>query len=301
MISLFNLIRYKNLLMVLLTMVLTKYALVECFLIDTNFSDTNFVVLTLAVLLITSGGYIINDLYDIQSDRINKPSKMYIPYSISKKSAWTLYILMTTSGLLLGMGVSYYKEINYVSIFFVVPALLLFIYSASFKKLPLIGNLLIAFLVALPIFLVFKFEEVSIVTKDSHRNSSLSKIVILYMLFAFLTTFIREIVKDLQDFKGDFAAKLKTMPILLGVKMSKNIVLFLAFLLIFSFVLLFVQFLNSQAYYLLFSLVIVSSLSIYFVYKIHDATTNKEFHYLSSLMKVVMLTGILSMSLFKFT
>ena len=85
MISFFQLIRYKNLLMVLLTMILTKYALINSFISDPSLTSIDFIILSLSILFITAGGYIINDLYDIEADTINKPLKVYISKSISKK------------------------------------------------------------------------------------------------------------------------------------------------------------------------------------------------------------------------
>ena len=115
MISFLKLIRYKNLLMVLLTMVLTKYALIRSLLdLITHF---DFAIIVLSVLLITSGGYIINDIYDVSIDKINKPQKVYVGNSISFKNAWISYFTLTIVGVLLGIYVSYnyhYSHSSYI-------------------------------------------------------------------------------------------------------------------------------------------------------------------------------------------
>ena len=90
MISFFQLIRYKNLLMVLLTMVLTKYALINSFISQPSLTSIDFIILSLSILFITAGGYIINDFYDIEADTINKPLKVYISKRIKKKNAWVI-------------------------------------------------------------------------------------------------------------------------------------------------------------------------------------------------------------------
>ena len=86
MISFLHLIRYKNLLMVFLSMFLTKYFLIESFISTSLLSDVDFIILTTSILLITMGGYLINDIYDIKSDKINKPDKVYITRIISIKN-----------------------------------------------------------------------------------------------------------------------------------------------------------------------------------------------------------------------
>ena len=103
MISFLKLIRYKNLLMVLLTLVLTKYAIIDSLI--STISDFQFILLVISILYITAGGYVINDVFDIEADKINKPSKVYIGLSISKKKALVSYFMLTIIGLIIG-GVS---------------------------------------------------------------------------------------------------------------------------------------------------------------------------------------------------
>lgn len=300
MISFLHLIRYKNLLMVFLSMFLTKYFLIESFISTSLLSDVDFIILTTSILLITMGGYLINDIYDIKSDKINKPDKVYITRIISIKNGLFLYFLTSITGLILGLYLSVNNNLNHLSGYFIVTVILLFFYTKILKKLPLIGNIIVALLVSLPIFLVYEFDHSMISIKDIFDNLFLSVIIFFYLLFAFLTTLIREIIKDLQDIKGDSKFKLKTLPILIGNKRTINFVIFLSFLLLLLLLLVLIYSFKNDQYLILFFLITLSLLVAYLIYKLRVPFKNNQYQLLSSLMKIIMLVGVLSMTIFKF-
>jgi 4-hydroxybenzoate polyprenyltransferase len=300
MISFLHLIRYKNLLMVFLSMFLTKYFLIESFISTPLLSNIDFIILTTSILLITMGGYLINDIYDIESDKINKPDKVYISTIISIKSGLFLYFLTSITGLILGLYLSINKNLNHLSGFFIVTVILLFIYTKILKKLPLIGNIIVALLVSLPIFLVYEFDHSMISIKDIFDNLFLSIIIFFYLLFAFLTTLIREIIKDLQDIKGDNKFKLKTLPIMIGNKRTINFVVFLSFLLQLLLLLVLIDSFKNDYYLILIFSITLSLLVAYLIYKLRVPFKNNPYQLLSSLMKIIMLVGVLSMTIFKF-
>ena len=300
MISFFYLIRYKNLLMVLLTMILTKYALINSFISDPSLTSIDFIILSLSILFITAGGYIINDLYDIEADTINKPLKVYISKSISKKNAWFIYLLSSTLGVSLGIYLSIIKNIDFLSFYFIGTTLLLFLYSLLLKKLVFIGNLCISLLVALPIYLLYKFDSNNITISNILQYFLLSIVIFYYMFFAFLTTMIREIIKDIEDINGDYIVKLKTLPILIGKTRARNISIFLSVVLLLFLFLVSSNYFISKKYFLGTIMLMISIILVHFIFKSWNASTKKQFHYLSNLMKLIMFIGILSMTLFKF-
>ena len=300
MISILHLIRYKNLLMVFLSMFLTKYFLIESFISTPLLSDIDFIILTVSILLITMGGYLINDIYDIESDKINKPDKVYITTIISIKNGQFLYFLTSITGLILGLYLSVNKNLNHLSGYFIVTVIILFVYTKILKKLPLIGNVIVALLVSLPIFLMYEFDHSMISIKDIFDNLFLSIIIFFYLLFAFLTTLIREIIKDLQDIKGDNKLKLKTLPIMIGKKRTINFLIFLSFLLQLLLLLVLIDSFKNDQYLILFFLITLSLLVAYLIYKLRVPFKNNQYQLLSSLMKTIMLVGVLSMTVFKF-
>lgn len=300
MISILHLIRYKNLLMVFLSMFLTKYFLIESFISSPLLSDIDFIILTISILLITMGGYLINDIYDIESDKINKPDKVYITTVISIKNGQFLYFLTSITGLILGLYLSVNKNLNHLSGYFIVTVIILFVYTKILKKLPLIGNVIVALLVSLPIFLVYEFDHSMISIKDIFDNLFLSIIIFFYLLFAFVTTLIREIIKDLQDIKGDNKLKLKTLPIMIGKKRTINFLIFLSFLLQLLLLMVLIDSFKNDQYLILFFLITLSLLVAYLIYKLRVPFKNNQYQLLSSLMKIIMLVGVLSMTVFKF-
>lgn len=302
MIPFLKLIRSKNLFMVLLTMVLTKYALISSYLSQTSLTNLEFILLSLSVLLITAGGYIINDIFDIEVDKINKPEKVIVSDSISLKNAWIYYFMLSSIGLLLGIYLSFEKQLNFFSLYFIVAIILLFLYSRFLKRLPLIGNLTISLLVSLSIFLIYAFDNSVLNFKSDGLNSLFLTIIIFYyLLFSFFSTLVRELIKDIEDVNGDNALKMKTIPVILGIKRTRNIVIGISFLILFFLFLVFKESFLSEEYELSLIILIESILFLGLIYKLWNAQTKKEFHFLSNFMKVIMLVGILSMTLFKFT
>ena len=286
--------------MVFLSMFLTKYFLIESFISTPLLSDIDFIILTISILLITMGGYLINDIYDIESDKINKPDKVYITTIISIKNGQFLYFLTSITGLILGFYLSVNKNLNHLSGYFIATVIILFVYTKILKKLPLIGNVIVALLVSLPIFLVYEFDHSMISIKDIFDNLFLSIIIFFYLLFAFLTTLIREIIKDLQDIKGDNKFKLKTLPIMIGKKRTINFLIFLSFLLQLLLLLVLIDSFKNDQYLILFFLITLSLLVAYLIYKLRVPFKNNQYQLLSSLMKIIMLVGVLSMTVFKF-
>lgn len=298
-----KLIRYKNLLMVLLTMVLTKYALIHSFITNSYLSNLEFSILTFSVLLITAGGYIINDIYDFETDKINKPNKIFVDKTISKKSAWKNYFLLTFLGLILGVFLSISKLLPFHSLYFIFTIIGLYFYSKNLKKQILIGNILVSLFVGLTIFLLISFEI------DKHFETPKDGIanafkllfpfwsVIGYSFFAFLTTFIREIIKDIEDINGDLKIKAKTLPILIGRKRASKVAFFFSAVLL-VFLLVILQYIKNDTLLLIYGIVFILLPLLYFMFRLWFSNSKKDFSELSNQMKVIMLFGILSMLLF---
>jgi len=298
-----KLIRYKNLLMVLLTLVLTKYALIHSFITNSYLSDFYFSILTLSVLLITAGGYIINDIYDIEADKINKPNKLFIDKTISKKNAWKSYFILTFLGLILGVFLSISKLLPFYSLFFIFTIIGLFFYSKNLKKQILIGNILVSFFVGLTIFLLISFELVNhFKTPNKGITNAFNIIfpfwsVIGYSFFAFLTTFVREIIKDIEDVNGDLKLKSNTLPIIFGRKRASKVAFFFSAVLL-VFLLIILQIIKSDILFLGYGIIFILLPLLYFLYKLWFSKSKQDYSLLSNILKIIMLFGILSMLLF---
>ena len=294
MVAFLKLIRYKNLLMVLLTMVLTKYAIINSF---TTLFDFQFTLLIVSILCITASGYIINDIFDVKADVINKPAKVFIGKSISKKNAQFVYLILIILGFLFGVYASYLKGDFSYSIFFIGTIILLFWYSKTLK------NIVVSFLTTLTLLIVFVFELESVNSAATifeaivnfFRLIPTAIALLCYIIFAFSITLIREIIKDIEDIKGDYSLKMKTLPILIGINRTKNVALVIsAFVFLFLVFILKVELIHFPLLFWYAILFIILPFT-WFFYKLNSAKTIMNFSKLSRLLKLIMCFGILSM------
>ncbi|TMM31282.1 hypothetical protein FDT66_04745 [Polaribacter aestuariivivens] len=296
MIAFLKLIRYKNLFMVLLTMVLTKYALIDSIVKPKYLTNYQFIILALSVLFISAGGYILNDIFDVETDKVNKPKKLFIDNTISKKNAWKSYFTLTFIGFILGFILSINRNSSFGIFIFAFSILGLYLYSYILKKRVLIGNLLVSILCGLTIVLVYSFQT-NYTTRGVSSGILVYYLIISYSIFAFLTTFIREIIKDIEDVDGDLKIKAKTLPIVFGRKRAARVAFFCSCILV-VFLIIILQYVKNKLLFLSYGVILILLPLLYFMYLLIKAEKKKDFSKLSNLMKVIMLFGILSMLLF---
>lgn len=274
-----KLIRLPNLLIVFLAQFMAAYFLVDAH--DTffaYFADTKLWLLIISTLLITAAGYIINDYYDVKIDFINKPDRVLVGNSFKRRVALLLHSIFNLVAVAIGFALSYtIGLINLIATF------CLWLYSNQLKRLPLVGNLMVAILTGASIALVGVLYG---------QNEFL---VNTYALFSMGITLIREIVKDMEDMKGDSTHGCKTLPIIWGYRKTKNFIYFISFLFVASLFYLATLLANTiLIYYFLF----LSPVFIFFIYKLYYADTTKGYLFLSNYCKMIMLSGILSMIFF---
>lgn len=246
------------------------------FLIDRSLIfDWRLFVLATSTVIIAAAGYIINDYYDIKIDLINKPQRVVIGKSITRRYALFFHSVLVVIGVALGFVISW--RIGIVNFF---SAFLLWWYSNSLKRQPFIGNLVVALLTSISILLI----------NILYYTDNL--LVIIYALFAFFMTLIREILKDMEDLRGDNTFGCRTLPIVWGIRKTKGMIYSLLILLSASVLLLNAQFVQLPFYYFVIFLYIPLGL---LVLRLIRADTRKDFYWLSQWCKVIMLLGILSM------
>ncbi|RYY68838.1 MAG: ubiquinone biosynthesis protein UbiA [Chitinophagaceae bacterium] len=302
----FKLIRWPNLFFIALTQSLFYYCVFEQLLLEPALHPANhllFYLLVTASVLIAAAGYIINDYFDLQIDTINKPQKVVVDKIIKRR--WTIvwHWFLSGIGLLLSFYVSRQIGNWIIGIVNVFCVLLLWFYSTTFKKRLLSGNIIIAALTAWVVIVVYFFCGASFhiwSTIDNHFNSArFFKFTILYAGFAFIISLIREVIKDLEDKEGDAQYHCKTMPIVWGVPATK--VFTAVWLVVAIAALSIVQLYAWQSgwwWIVLYSVVLTILPLMLILKKLYAASTPAEYHQLSSAIKLVMLTGILSMLFF---
>lgn len=270
--SLLRLTRVWNLLIIALAQYFTAAYLVD----EDVVLNPRLALLTLSTLLVAAAGYIINDYYDVKIDLINKPDRVVVGRSIGRRYALLLHSVFSVAGIAIGTYLSLW--IGAVNLFSVW---LLWLYSNTLKRKPFVGNVAVALLTGLSILVVDALFY-------PHHS-----LIWIYALFAFFMTLVREIVKDMEDLKGDNTFGCRTLPILLGIRRTKAIIFLILIVFLTSVVVLNRSYTQLPLYYfVLFLFAPVSLLAIWLL----RADMKKEFTWISTFCKVILVLGIISMA-----
>jgi len=295
----FHIIRFQNLLIIagiqsiLWFYILPKYN--EYFVLD----FPGFILLVLASSFIAASGNVINDIFDLEIDNINKPKKVWIPHFISIKKAWMLYFLLTSIGLGLGMGLSIIQSNFSLILWFLIPIILLYLYASQLKKMLFLNNILIAILSTYSLFLVFWLERNALEIERIPLFPLIQLMAFLF-IFSFNLSLLREIVKDFEDVIGDKAHSVNSLPIKFNPEISKKIMQIILFGSVGIIGGISFSHWKDQPFfvgYLVFGLGV--SMFI-FNRQLQFATQTKDFKKLAALLKIIMLIGFFSVFLIKF-
>jgi 4-hydroxybenzoate polyprenyltransferase len=270
--ALFRLTRFWNLAIIAFAQYFTAYFLFQQRLLV--FTDFWLFLLVTSTVMIAAAGYIINDYYDIKIDLINKPERVVIGKTITRRYAILFHTVISFLGVAAGLLINWkIGALNFVCAF------LLWLYSNNLKRLPLIGNVVVALLTGLSIFmLIFLYNQYL-------------PFVMVYSLFAFFMTLIREVVKDMEDMKGDTTFGCKTLPIVWGIRKTKSFVY--SIVVVFSLLVLWLDYQELKISWIYFIPLLFLPMSV-LVFRLIKADTKKEFYQLSQLCKIIMLLGIFS-------
>jgi len=298
--------------MVILTMVLMRYAVLAPLIgrvgviltsgsgeeipMSLQFPWYDFLLLVTATVFITAGGYVINDYFDIKTDLINK-GKVIVGTKVPRRQAIMWHNLLNIAGVAIGFYISSRAGYIWLGALFLVVSGLLYFYSASYKRQFLIGNLVVALLTALVPMLVVFYEWPAL-----YRYYSLNAIrlpefnFIIYWiggfsLFAFITNLIREIIKDIEDFEGDLAYGRNTIPVVIGILSAKIVSVSLILIMVVLLYLIWHFYISDTITLVYITAAIVLPL-LYVIYKLLKSSERRELHHASSMMKIVMISGI---------
>lgn len=295
--SFLNLIRYKNLLMLAFMQLIFRYGFLKLQKIDLALSDWQYGLLVLSTVLIAAAGYVINDIFDQETDRNNKPTKVIVGKSISENKAYNIYAVLNVSGVAIGFYLSnVIMRPNFAAIFILIAATL-YIYATSLKQMLLIGNIVVALLLALSVIIIGVFDIFPAIHSGNQEiMASLFSILIDYAIFAFMINLLREIVKDLEDFNGDKQQEMKTLAIVLRIQKTSKLVFILSFVPIIALLYYVNNYLvsNNLIIAAIYSLLFILGPLLYFSIKIWTATSKTDFAILSKVLKWILFFGILS-------
>ncbi len=271
-----RLIRINNLIILFFTQYFTAI-----FLIDPEnrllrlSKDYSLMMVALSTLLIAAAGYLINDYHDVKIDAINRPQRILVGKILQRREMLLVYTLLNFIAIVLGFLISFkILGIHLISI------ASLWLYSAYLKKTAFWGNLLIAFLTSLSILIIAVY----------YNGNFLH--VGLYATLAFFVSLIREIVKDIEDVKGDSAFGSKTLPILFGQRGAKRFIYVISVFFLFT-LFAFDYFIDLWSFWIIGIVISIETLSL--LYFIYWADTKDKFHFCSNFCKAILLSGVISM------
>jgi 4-hydroxybenzoate polyprenyltransferase len=265
-----------------------------------------FVLLVVSSVLIAAAGYIINDYFDLNIDKVNRPSKIVVEKIIRRRWAIVWHLVLTAIGVILSFYIGYKINNVLLGLLNFCSAILLWFYSTKFKKELMIGNVIISLLTAWVVIVLYfcelRFYYIFNVESENYKKyiTLLFKVAVLYGGFAFIISIIREVIKDLEDIKGDEKYGCRTMPIVWGIPASK--IFIGTWLVVLIATICIVQFYALQLHWwfsALYCVVFIIGPLIYILKKLGKAMVQEDYHKLSIQVKLVMLTGILSMIFFK--
>lgn len=294
----FQMVRWPNLLFIALTQGLFYYSVYQPLY---NSADPQQLAwLVAASLFIAAGGYIINDYFDLNIDLVNKPGANVINRVISRRWAIFLHLVLSGTGILFTMLATRFDK-WYLVLANTACVILLWLYSTSFKKRLLIGNILISLLTAWTVLILFFLKvPFSAAFNADETTSKFFRLAFLYGGFAFIISLIREAVKDVQDMVGDERYGGATMPIMVGIRATKVYIAVWTVVLIAALVILQLYILQFGWYaaVLYCTLLVIIPLFRFFFQLLRSQSTS-EFGLLSTHTKWIMLAGIVSMIFFK--
>jgi geranylgeranylglycerol-phosphate geranylgeranyltransferase len=243
-----------------------------------KFPELNAFLAAIAASLVMASGNVINDVYDIEIDKINKPFRPLPSGNITAKEAHALYFIFIVTSILISAFVNE-KALAIV----LISILLLFFYSKYLKRIPLVGNLTVAFLTGL----VFIFGGIVV------ENPSAA---VVPAVFAFMINLIREIIKDMEDVEGDKKARVITFPIKFGFQKSKYVILFISLTLILYTLYPFITQLYKIEYFIVV-MVIVHPILVYCLKILFEDESVKNLKRISNLLKLSMVFGLIAIYL----
>lgn len=278
LLSLFSVVRGYNILMIVLAQYLASiYILAPDLPLREVVLDLNLFLIVLSSALVIAGGYIINNFYDAEKDLINKPKKSMLDRLVSQRFKLTTYFILNFLAVLAASYVSFRAVLFFSAYIFGI-----WFYSHKLKKVPFIGNFVSTTLAITPFFVVFVYYK------------NFEPVIFVHAIYLFLLMLAREMIKDLENIKGDLAQNYRTIPILYGAKVSKFLISILIILTLIPSILLIVKFDIGHMNIYFISCIVLLVLSLILLL---NSRTKKHYVWLHNILKFVIIAGVFSILL----
>jgi 4-hydroxybenzoate polyprenyltransferase len=302
------LLRLPNLLIIVLTQYLLGYGIIRPLMVRQGavppLGHFDFFILVMITVLIAAGGYIINDHFDVNADRRNRPGKNMLEGVISVRHALRVYYILNGIAISGGIYMAWMASSFQLGLIFPVIIGLLWFYSSRYQRMPFWGNLIVALLSAMVVLIIWLFEFFMLLRNGGEfvnvirQLETINNYVWGYALFAFLVTLFREMLKDVQDLEGDRVMGYRTIPVIWGAGPARTIAAAVIGLTVVLLALcqwyLYSKGMQLPFWYLL---VAVQPLLLYLLYQVITTRDNDKYGFLGTTAKVIMIAGVLSMEL----
>jgi len=278
--SLFSIVRGYNVLAIIIAQYLTSvYILAPELPVKKVLFDVNLLMLVLASASAIASGYIINSFYDSEKDLINRPRKTMLDRLVSQRTKLSTYFVLNFISVIFASYVSF-KAVAFFSLYIFG----IWFYSHKLKKYPFVGNFVAATLAVIPFFAVFIY----------YKNFDL--VIFVHATFLFIIISMRELVKDLENLKGDLTQNYRTIPVVYGTKASKIMLSILSVLTLIPSYLLIVRFDIGYMNYFFYGSILALLVFMILLWK-----SSKRIHYvvLHNILKFIIVVGVFSIILIK--
>jgi len=236
-----------------------------------------FILLTASITMLAAAGYLINDYYDQKIDLINRPDRVIVGIHLRRRRALAAHMGLSILAIMIGLWID-----RWLGLFNFFASFMLWLHSNYFRRVLLLGNIMVALMHVMIILVVATYFQV--------YNTYL----LAYSLFAFVAIFIREVVKDLRGVKGDATHGAETISVTWGIRTAKKLI----YLSIFCGIIFMIYFLEgalptNSGFYFLALLPFLG----WFIYRIQSADTQSHYRTLKKSIDWIILSGILSLFL----
>ncbi|GAL75640.1 hypothetical protein JCM19275_1523 [Nonlabens ulvanivorans] len=288
--------------MTILTQLVIVYAILNPSGVDLALNWWQLTLLILSTALLTAGGNVINDIQDVEIDKVNKPEKVLVGKVISENNAFTIYGVLMIIAVIAGFVLSNSLDKPIMATVFVFIAFVLYIYATTLKSMLLLGNLLISLLVGLVIMITGIFELYPVITPvNQGAQQVMLKILFDFATGAFFINLAREWVKDCEDINGDHSGGRNTLAIAIGrIRAARVVSIFLL-----GVIALFVWYIYNYLYQnqiaLFYFVFIIIAPLMYVMLRLWSSEKTAQFTLLSIILKIVLFAGICSMAVISLT
>jgi len=291
-----KLIRIEQLTFIALVQLILKYTFLDYVTVQA-LANWQYALLVVASLCIAAGGYIINDIFDVEVDTINRPNQVYIGTYFSEKTAYNWYFGLNIVGVGIGFYLSRVVERPSYAAIFIICSALYYVYSNGLKQIPIIGNSIVALLMAINLLVIGFFNLFPTVYKGNESLiMNLFSIIVDYAIMIFLLFFAQEILKTIKSKDGDSQYELTTVATSFGTKKALLLVSSLILILLAFIVYYLKTNLAYMPYVIGYVILLMIAPLLFFILRSFQANTQRDFILLEKILKVVSVTTMLSLS-----